>query len=1367
MIEPRSPDDAPQEEAPSPPARARRPGKLRRWLLRPLVWGGLLLIVVLAAVLIFAQSRLARERMLVFAKTRLEDFLGRKVAIGAVDFDFIPPAIEVRDVVIPGPTAQDPPVARVAKVRVLASFRKLRKRIVDIQQIEIVRPEIYLQFNPDGTNNLPKFNFGKGGGESRVDWRIGHLLVEGGVLRIDERSAPFGLTAKAVWGRLTGKGDRGGRGGSRLDLLATAQEVTLELPDAKPYVGTLSAKGSLYPKRRRIEIATVRLAGPDLAASASGTIGYGDGPAAIDLPFRAEGSAELVNRLGYLQDPITGDFRGEGRFAMANGVWKYSGTAEADRVEVLRRTFEGIEAAFAGSSGLVTVDLEQARHAGGEVQGRIEVKSQGDGKAGVPVTLDLKFADLALETLIADQFSGQPLPVVGHLTGRTTGTFKYEFRSTAPESGTGGAEVRLAGASGAGGQRLPLTGSFPIRLSQGVISAQGVQLTAPGQTVSGGSFTFNLPKETGKIDLRVTSTDLAPVGALLESSPRPPEPTFWIPTRGRGVADVSIAIAPASTTTRVILDLEDVVAPALSADSLRGAFTVSERAVEDLRLEAGKGVGALLISGRIPLPGEGKAKAVEPLSMAVEASQWPASELGYFLAIFLPTDLAQGVEGDVSGRVDLGGTPERLTGKLDAEVRDLVISDLPVGQLHAAVQFNGDDVAVDEATIRSGAGNLALRGTIRGASKTIDFTLDAPALSLAGEPLRGWLGGDFGGRCEVAATATGTLDKPRVSASIRGSGLTFRGSSVDHGEETHLVAEWDGERVSLEGELLGLARLHGGGRLDRQGAGMAFDVSTERLDEVVRLAVEQQIPEFSSSLLGTAALDADFQDKDFHAVVRLADLKLGYRGHAIRNLEPVVVDVDRRQLKIQSLYLGTPAAEGTTQDELFVSGVLGLGSPEGALDLKIQSTLSAAWAELFVPKIAVKGYLDVLSTVRGTLSAPVLNGTASLREASLFFNNRTFPQKLDDLSAVVSFNRDRVELEKLSSRIGGAVLAGNGELQLPREGRPLNYKLNVIAEDLALVYPEGVRNRGHANITMASTESGRAIRGEVFLEQSLYVDDIKADLLSILRDALRRQRLEIPETDDLLSSTELRITIRSDPSANALRVRNNVADLRGDIDLALYGTLARPTVQGTIELEPGGSLTLFENKYRVERANLLFNNARRIDPAIDLVARTDVRNFGITLTIDGTLEKPTTRFSSDSDLADLDILSLVATGQQLDATLPQTSATGQPVAPGELASNILAGQAASEISKRVGTLFGLDRFRISPISDSGQAFSDVGLTVGKRLSRDVFVTYTSDASGNRHHIVQVEWQVRRDLVIVLTQTENNKYSIDAQWERRF
>ncbi len=255
---------------PEPAAPRRRPGRVRRWVVRPFFWALLLLVAFGAGTWFFVQSQLAREKVRQRLIAPVSRFLGRQVEIGSIDYSFFPPEIELRDVVVPGPLPTDPPVLRAPLASLRMSIEDLRGKVFDIEEIEVFRPQVYLQFNPDGSSNLPSFRFSSSPGPKRFDVRIGHILVQDGSLRINERQLPLRLDAKAIWGRAIGRAERSGEGGNRLDLLATAQEVVATLPRAKPYAFTLSAKGSVIPEQGRVRIANARLAGPDLTGPGGG-----------------------------------------------------------------------------------------------------------------------------------------------------------------------------------------------------------------------------------------------------------------------------------------------------------------------------------------------------------------------------------------------------------------------------------------------------------------------------------------------------------------------------------------------------------------------------------------------------------------------------------------------------------------------------------------------------------------------------------------------------------------------------------------------------------------------------------------------------------------------------------------------------------------------------------------------------------------------------------------------------------------------------------------------------------------------------------------------------------------------------------------
>ncbi len=1340
-------------ETPPPPPREtgrRRHGRVRRWVVRPFVWGLVLLLSLLAAGLLLLQSQFARERAFARIVRQTSDFLGRPVRIGEIEYTLFPLAIELRDVVVPGPRPTDPPVARAPLVRLQLKVKDLEGRVFDLEQIVIERPEVYLQFNPDGTSNLPEFR-ARPGGPKRFDVRIGHILVEDGVFRVNERRLPLTLEARAVWGRLIGRAERGGEGGNRLDALVTAQEVVTTLPRARPYRFTLSAKGSVLPQEGRVRIATARLASPDVGASASGFVDYRAASRRVELAIDGRGAAHIANRLGYMEQPVEGLVSAHARFVWTPDGWSYSGTASAPRIAALNRVIEDIQASFLGEADHLDVQVRRSRYARGTVNGLIAVDTRGTGKPGTPVKLDLDYADLSLRQLIDDQFPGEDLPIVGGLSGRARGTLDYRFNTEAPLAGRGRADVYVRGTSETG---LPITGHLPIDLDGGVISSRDLHLTAPGQDVTSPGFTYDLERGTGRFDFRLVSRDVGPLGPVLMGPPaRGEEPDFWLPTAGRGTAEGSIDFARQDYSLRLRLNLENVVAPVTTADTVRGSFALNPRAVEDLRLELTRSGGALMLTGRIPLPAPGRRAASQPIVLAVDAAQWPAAGLAWFLG----PELARQFEGELSGRVDLTGSPDRLTGRIDARVEHLVAFGAPLGQARAAVAFDGGRVTVERGQLEMPAGTVFAQGSFDQATEALNLTVMAPSLSLAAEPFARYLGGGLSGRMSIEAAASGTLREPRATLAVRGQDLVFQGHALQQPGDTAVQATWDGRRVDVRGSLLGLASFQGGGRLDRQGAGVTIDLRSDQLGVLARAFSPRALPEFTGSLVGATTLDADFGAGAFRAGLTLADLRLQYRGRTIASREPVVAEITPERVTIRSFYLGEPG----TDNELFVSGEVGLR--EGApLDLRFQSTIAASWAEFFLPDYRITGALDLLGAVRGTAENPSLSGQGEVRDAQVIVPS--LAQAFEDVHGFLSFNRDRIFLDELYARLGGGTLRASGTLDLPRPERGVAYRLNVSAQDISLRFPEFLLNRGNAEVALISSDLGRQIVGQVDLERSLYVEDVPVDLLQFIQRIFQRQRLELAETGDFESTTQLNLAVRG---PDALRVRNNVANLQGDVSLTVRGTLARPVIFGEVDIDPGGTLVFSDNEYEVQRGSLTFSNPNRVDPVIDLVAQTEVQGFGITLNLGGTLERPDINFASDANLADLEIVSLIATGQRpTEGPLPANRAE-EEIAPNVAARQFLYGQAASAISQRVGNIFRFDRFRIDPIVEAGQPVSGIGVTVGKRLSRDVFVTYSSEPGTNRQYIVQVEWQLRKNVTLVLTQAGDGSYAVDTQWRRRF
>ena len=456
--------------------------------------------------------------------------------------------------------------------------------------------------------------------------------------------------------------------------------------------------------------------------------------------------------------------------------------------------------------------------------------------------------------------------------------------------------------------------------------------------------------------------------------------------------------------------------------------------------------------------------------------------------------------------------------------------------------------------------------------------------------------------------------------------------------------------------------------------------------------------EVRGDLSGPRPLVTTIQLDDLHAI-----LGAGANGLSIANREPVRATLRDGRLAVESLWLG----EVGTDADAVLAGSVGFAAGD-PLDLKFQSSLPGRWATILLPTLQVNGGLDMLATVRGTLANPIWNGQGAMRGARIIVLG--FPHALEDFTATVALEPSRLVVDTLSAKIGGGVIQGSGTVNLPGGDAAGDYRLQLIAKGVQLRYPEGFLLRGDAELALAPSETGRVIRGVVNLDRVYYLEDLKLGPAQLLRRLLQKQRIEVGETDEFLSSTQLNITVLA---PGAVRVRNNVANLRGSADLALRGTLATPVVFGRVEMEPGGTVRYGDNDYQLDRALVNFTNPYRIEPVLDILARTTIDAYKVNLSLSGPLDRLKPVFSSDPPIPDNEVLGLLATGKTTAGTTAQTSIG----AAGAGAEAFLYGQAASLVGQRVGTLFGLDSFRVEPLTGTGSTLSSVRVTVSKRLRK--------------------------------------------------
>lgn len=1311
------------------PPRA-RPGRFRRWLLRPAAWFLAALAVLLALASFLARSAAVREHTRALAERRLSELLGREVAIGALALSLVPLSLEAENVALAGAGPDEPALAEIGRLAVEADLVGLSRPVLTLRRVRIERPVFRLALLEDGRNNLPKL--GRQGeaerAPARIELRVGGLEIVDGRFELAETTLPLALAAEGVEAELAESVP-----GELLGRVAAAG-VDVRLPRARPYRARLAATVRLRPDG--LDLRTAEIEGEELSARLGGEVRWGGGDR-VELEGRVRTSARFARELGYLGEGIDGavDLDGRFRWAAREG-WRAEGGFGSPRAALDDLVLTALGGEVEVVPGEVTVALRQAQLYGGETSGTLRFDY---AQEGTPTGIDLALARVDLDRLLASRGIELGAPVDGRLSGELS--LRLALADLATLEGAIGLAASPAGREGAVAVAGPLVFSVAggkLRAEQLVLAGDGFALTAEGG--------YDVAKGEGSFDYRVEAESLVPLLDLLPVA-REPEP-LWLPTSGQGTVEGRLDLGR-TVASELRLDLARPRAPGLVADRLAGTLAVGESGISWLELDAWQGVDARLrLSGRVPFAES------EPLSIAVSTTAWPFAAFAPWLPVELPVD------GPATAEVVLSGPLAALSGSASAELRPASAAGLAAESLAARLAFSAERLELDQVALRLPAGEVTARGVLELGSEALAIDFEAPALHLGAEPLAAVGGESLAGSLALRGHLGGTLAQPDLAATLTAAALSLAGEPLATPLAPTLELDWREGRLAASGALLGLVGVSGGGPLALGAADLDLRLDVPDLAVVAAaLGAEPTLPLAGSLEARLAVTGGLVEGEPLRARLTAERSGLRVAGRALALLEPADVEIDAHGVAIRSLYLGEPESDS----ELFASGEVSLAGG-GGLDLRVQARLAAAALGDVVPGLTASGDLELLAAVRGTVARPRLSGQARIVGGRARL--REFPHTFERVQALILLDPDRIVVDSFAAELGGGRLRGDGSVRLVAAGAPPEYRFQLVAEEVVLRYPAGWLLEADADLALVSQPQGRALRGSIELARAFYLRDFPADLGQLLVRLLERQRLETAATDEALAATALQVTI---VAPRSLRIRNNVADLRASADLALRGTLAQPTVFGRLEAEPGGKIVYAGTEYAVERGRVTLANPARIEPVIDLDARTKVDQYELQLRLAGTLERLDVSFASDPPLPSLDVFGLLAVGETLPtegaAPVGQEATTAQGGSFG--AEAILYNQAASIVSSRVQGLFGLDKLRIDPLTTSRNVVSSARVTVGKRLSRDVYVTYTLDPASTEQQQVQLEWQINEGLVVVLTQNGEESYAADLRWQRRF
>jgi outer membrane protein assembly complex protein YaeT len=633
---------------------------------------------------------------------------------------------------------------------------------------------------------------------------------------------------------------------------------------------------------------------------------------------------------------------------------------------------------------------------------------------------------------------------------------------------------------------------------------------------------------------------------------------------------------------------------------------------------------------------------------------------------------------------------------------------------------------------------------------------DLPALAP-----EGWT---LAGQARAEVEVSGTADAPRVAGSLTMDGASVAGPAVPPVRLDEARLAFKDEGVEIESLRAAVA----GGSVAVEGrVPLAAAYPKGRRDAGALAADEEAALSATWSGIDTALLVPESEAGRKPALAAVLSGRADLRGGLASISEPrLTVTLPATTARLRDIPVELAPAEIRLESGRVSTGTLTLRAGEAVLDLsgtadllartidaRGRGTLELRALSAFLEEAALTGASEIDLRVQGPFDAPRPTGTVRLRDATL--RARVLPQAFTDVGAELALDGDKLTLRDTTARLGGGTFAASGTARISGTGLT-DAAFKLTGRDLGVRYPEGMRSRLDADLTLTGRTGGFRLGGTVRARRGLYQLD------TALTGALLAPEPE-PLVSPALRSVALDIRVETD---NPVLVRSNmVRRLQATGRLTVRGDLETPAPVGTLDVEPGGEVVLQGREFVIGSGRLAYTGNWDPDlsvqasarvPDMDRQAGTTRGDVDVTVSVGGQLMRPRLSLSSDPPRSQMEIASLITTG---DSQNPNARlAVGGP------AASLLAGRVSSKL-----TDLGLGQISIQPelVAKEGTVEPGARFTFGRRLTNQVNFVYSASLQDAENTFVELQGTPGHDVDLSVRRTSEAEFIYGVGQRFRF
>jgi len=1285
--------------------------------------------------------------------SRLQNLTGGRVEIRTVSVGWFSLSATVNGLVIHGKEPADTePLFSAEQAKLGLRIDSFWGRRVSLNDLVVVSPRVHLLVQKDGSNNLPSIKKSSSQGplqETLLSLHIRHVEIRDGWFLYNNLRRLVAIEGGDLQFNLTGNTDP-----AHPLYLATLDWNSIELARRRdvPIPANLSAKFSLRPEGLAVEQAILDIGRSqfDLQAETKNL----ESP---DWTYRYRGWLDLLDLREAFRTPEIPlgriDLRGEG--ALSSSGIGGTGSFAADNIALGFADFHSANLSsrssyILDSQGVVLPDFA-AYALGGSVKGRITMKFDG-----LKFRADTKVQGVRLSAVTpAIDHAGFPIDSLhwdSIITADTVETWHDNFRDfdiSARMHWDEPDEV-LPG-------HMPVTSDSVLRYRYGVDTLQLDQIDFETPTSRGSLSGVLHPKETS-LDVRLDIGSLAAWDDFIHaiSGDKPGTPGAKIVIDG-AVQWVGKIAGPSGGPAFIgHIQGERVRYDNFLLDSLSADLNYSPDELVITHGRAQRGAMDAGVDGRLQLT-DWEFRPENQWESELDLEQVPLQAMEQLAGWKYP------VEGLLTGQFHGRGTRAEpaLTGLVD--LADANVYTVPFNRLRGQLTVLPDEVRLSNAELRffvpgtektGGAGIVTGSVSYRYADESLNMDLVGASLPLANFRRIKAAGLPVDGQISFRLKSSGPVRQPLADG-------TFRVVDFQVGTETIGSFEGDlqsdGKRMQLklgsamsEGAIGGSISL---GLVDPMPLDGKISIRNINLDPYLLSALH--LEKFPGH--GVADGDIVFQGELKNPETLSVDgnfsrLAINYAGVQLENQGPIHLTSTRDSLKIISMSL-----KGADTNAEMTGSVQFTG--RRTVSLKLNGSVDLQLLSAYAPDMGVGGHADVNASFEGTLDKPRIIGRVKLVDVSV--RSADFPTGLSNVKGDLVFDANRLFFDNVTGEAGGGVIALSGTANYSE--KPLRYDISAKTDRIRIRYPEGMSWLLGGSLRLSGTLDGGLLSGKVIVQRVNLNDGIES--VGSLTSSSGAST-----TSTFLRNLQLDVEGSSTPDA---RLEWPGAHLEAESSLRVRGTADHPILLGHIHVL-SGDLYFRDNHYKVNRGDLNFANPFRLDPVINFEATTTIQQYEITLNFTGTASKMSLSYRSDPPLPGNDIITLLASGQTASEASMRAGATGQVGAGGSSGATALISEAiSSQLGGRVERLFGITRFRVDPglagVGSTGSGGQNVAarVTVEQQVTPNLSVTYVSNVSSTQQQVIQIEYNVTRNISIVALRDQNGTFGMDVKIKKRF